>query len=769
MKRTWTRWSWVVAVAALSAVGCRGVETPDGGAEQDAGPQDAGPGAQDAGPTALAVSQQPVDVTVALGGAASFTVAATGGTSPYHYQWKRGTTAVGSDAATLQLAAAAFTDVGSYTATITDSATPAQQVVSSAASLMVTAPTLTITQQPQDVAVAAGASASLTVGVDGGVPPLTFQWKKGTTVVGTNSATLSFAAAQPTDTGSYTVTVSDSAPTAQQITSRAATVTVSTAGPAIASFAANPASVTAGSPSTLSWTTSGANAWSIDHGVGAVTGPNGTVQVSPTATTQYTLTAQGDGGTATAMATVTVMAPVITIAIQPWTQTLTRGTIADLHISGVSGGTRPYIVNLFRVGTTAPVQTWTTSTMSTFTYMSPPVTDADNGAQFRFVITDSAMPANTTTSATATLTVIPFGPAAMQPGTMVNGHYWHSATLLTTGKVMVAGGFLTATTGVNAELYDPATRTFSATDGGLIQPRFLHQTVRLPNGKVLIAGGQAWPSSSYLQSTELYDPATDRFAPGPTMSAQRAGGHSVTLLTVGPHAGRVLIAGGELSGPTSSYDLYDPTTNTIVLSGTLAVDAGVRSFHAATRLLTGEVVVAGGISGTTPLDTSEVFGVDGGFTAAGPLPNNATQPHAVTLPDGRVFLIGSGQSGTPTNGFPYVMNPTTRVWTALSPTYQPYLGVGPWYTYFDRIDNHTVTLMTKPAIAGWVMVAGGNRGSSTNKAYLYDPIGNSPYPLRVLTQLRQGHTTTVLNDGSVIVIGGSNQGGTYWNTADLYD
>lgn len=64
----------------------------------------------------------------------------------------------------------------------------------------------------------------------------------------------------------------------------------------------------------------------------------------------------------------------------------------------------------------------------------------------------------------------------------------------------------------------------------------------LPDGRILVAGGGA-PSSREgfvaLRSTELWDPSTGRFEPGPELAEARAG-HTATLLA----DGRVLVVGG---------------------------------------------------------------------------------------------------------------------------------------------------------------------------------------------------------------------------------
>ena len=120
-------------------------------------------------------------------------------------------------------------------------------------------------------------------------------------------------------------------------------------------------------------------------------------------------------------------------------------------------------------------------------------------------------------------------------GSFDTGRIFHTATLLSNGKVLVAGGRDSNKVELaSAELYDPARGTWSAT-GSLNTARYDHTATLLPNGMVLVAGG----NPDELDSAELYDPASGTWSVTGSLNDERAD-HVATLL---PN-GIVLVAGG---------------------------------------------------------------------------------------------------------------------------------------------------------------------------------------------------------------------------------
>jgi hypothetical protein len=123
------------------------------------------------------------------------------------------------------------------------------------------------------------------------------------------------------------------------------------------------------------------------------------------------------------------------------------------------------------------------------------------------------------------------------------------------GTVLVVSGetgFLFPT--ASAERYDPAGGWSGASRPAA--GRLSHTATLLGNGRVLVAGGGN--REGLLASVELYDPATGTWATTAGMTSPRFA-HTATLLTSGPNAGKVLVAGGlGVGGAVALAELYTP-------------------------------------------------------------------------------------------------------------------------------------------------------------------------------------------------------------------
>ena len=101
-------------------------------------------------------------------------------------------------------------------------------------------------------------------------------------------------------------------------------------------------------------------------------------------------------------------------------------------------------------------------------------------------------------------------------GATITPRHFHTATLLNDGRVLIAGGLDAATdtshTLSDAQLYDPTTNTFTPT-GSLNVGRFYHTATKLADGRVLVAGG--YGVSGVTATAEIYGALPDKiFANG---------------------------------------------------------------------------------------------------------------------------------------------------------------------------------------------------------------------------------------------------------------
>lgn len=221
-------------------------------------------------------------------------------------------------------------------------------------------------------------------------------------------------------------------------------------------------------------------------------------------------------------------------------------------------------------------------------------------------------------------------------GNMVMERAGSTATLLPDGRVLVTGGVdRTENALASAELYDPATATFTIT-GSMSEPRGAHTATALKSGKVLVVGGGSghYPSQTVYRSAELYDPATGTFSATGQMTAARHK-HAAVLLP----SGKVLVVGGsdnrDWHGEYASTEIYDPASGAFSASGSMDT-ARFKLPYAVVVLDDGKVLIAGGGSFAEVYDEAR-----GTFShVPGSLGDARFFASATSLPDGKVLITG---------------------------------------------------------------------------------------------------------------------------------
>jgi hypothetical protein len=240
-------------------------------------------------------------------------------------------------------------------------------------------------------------------------------------------------------------------------------------------------------------------------------------------------------------------------------------------------------------------------------------------------------------------------------GSMHQGRFGHTATLLNDGEVLVVGGLISQRQGVasSCELYDPATGSWNLT-GSLNFPRYFQTATLLSDGEVLVAGGDS--GSDRVLECELYDPATGVW----TLTGALNMGRTVAASTLLQN-GMVLIVGGlgESEAATSTCELYDPSTGTWRYTKPMNVGRAWIE-NGCTLLQNGSFLVTGGGDGfTTSFASCELYDPNTEtWTFTGSL-NFVNAGHtAILLPNGQVLVVGWG--------YCEVYDPGTGVWTVLA-------------------------------------------------------------------------------------------------------
>ena len=337
--------------------------------------------------------------------------------------------------------------------------------------------------------------------------------------------------------------------------------------------------------------------------------------------------------------------------------------------------------------------------------------------------------------------------------TMLDGRRGHTATLLDSGEVLIAGG--TNSKGVvlgTAEIFDPVQDVFLPLPA-MSAPRMLHSATLLPDGRVLIAGGVDDSSFEYT-SAEVFDPVAGTFQPVGSMATNRAGHAAVST-----SAGVFVLGGHFLSGIVPvHYDdghEYDPAGD-LFLTPALGPLLEERSLHDALELPSGRVLLVGGGMGTNlsveEFDPATGTGVEQQVSASA---NQVVNHGSALLQNGTALLVGGGPG-----------RELITIDAAFDQAfvYDPTAAVGARFTDVGPLAHsrrwHTATVLADGRVA---VIGGQDRNFATvGESEIYDPAVAGLSIGAVMMGPRFQHRSTRLQDGRVLVTGGTADG-----TADV--
>ncbi len=341
-------------------------------------------------------------------------------------------------------------------------------------------------------------------------------------------------------------------------------------------------------------------------------------------------------------------------------------------------------------------------------------------------------------------------------GNLHASHDGHTATVLPSGEVLVAGG--EGQNGVVAatELYSAASRSWTVA-GSLAVARAAHDALLFGSGKVLVAGGCLGTCvGGNTPTAEIFDPSKGRWSMTGSMATARVY-FGMALL---PN-GKVLVVGGctgqnanGCTGVTAAAEIYDPATGRWSATDSLHAARGAFS---TTTLSNGQILVAGGINAAgNPINSAEIYDPTRSYWSVIGAMKVARDEHTATLlPNGKVLVAGGeNQSGVTTNQAE-VYSPSTRAWSLTG------------NMNVSRLEHTSVLLGN-----GTVLVSGGNNVTNNattvvSSTEIYNPGTGRWSATGNMTSPRVGHSSTLLQSGQVLNAAGNN-GNNELVTAELY-
>lgn len=313
------------------------------------------------------------------------------------------------------------------------------------------------------------------------------------------------------------------------------------------------------------------------------------------------------------------------------------------------------------------------------------------------------------------------------------GRWFHSATLLNNGNVLIVGGeskFRTSTK--TAEIFNTSSGTWESAGDTLVKRGEGHTATLLDNGNVLIVGGS--------EEVEIYNVSTGTFEATGSMEKARSW-HAITKLS----DGKVLVAGGQDPGSRkakNTAEIYDPGTGEWIKTGDMQEDHTTDDM---VLLDDGRALIAG-------KKFSEVYDPDTGeWSSPSQVMKQRLGGYTLNkISDGTVLLAGGGVvkgARAEKVGGALASHDAFLVKTMKVDVYNP--DADTWAnatSLLSGMENHSATYLSDGTL---IMV-------SDSSAEKYDESQGLWVALPELLIARNfGHTATTLADGKILIVGGN--------------
>jgi hypothetical protein len=314
------------------------------------------------------------------------------------------------------------------------------------------------------------------------------------------------------------------------------------------------------------------------------------------------------------------------------------------------------------------------------------------------------------------------------------GHpsFVHTATLLPNGKVLLVG---TGAINDKADVYDPATNTWAPTPN----PNSAH----LGHGAVLLGDLRVMVLDNG-NTGEIYDVRSNTWTLAPGPASHRVDQMGCFLL---PDGRLIQLGGSTAMGVTlANVSVFTPSTN--AWSALMSMNAPRHGQATAMLADNRHILVAGGDDDVSSLVKAELYDLSTNTWTNLPDLNIAhSHAHALTLSTGDVLVFGGAGGGDLST---QLFHPATNTWSPGGNLMRE-----SWYSSSVLLPN------------GKILSAASAKMSPISQ--LYDPASNTWSDGPSISSARVAATGTLLPTGRVLVAGGSPDGVLLYDSVDLYD